>query len=248
MLRKAPPDPAEVPTNAVQTGENMHPMSSKTPVSTTTSQTADEADDYEGIIMKSFLHSTCGQEVDSKCAQLQVLEILKEHFGFVTPIPLPESSNLLTKVNEHKMLAAVLGLPSLKHTNLFFQMLIGRICTKFTHCFISRGKPDDELWDIGQDNWKTLTHSQRLSSVRQVKNDSCEMFMFDLGTSASVPWNLAVYTASAVLFVCRLDEDFGEEEIAMELVSSGVPFRTLQRKDTLARAPKDRESNLMIPL
>jgi hypothetical protein len=57
--------------------------------------------------------------------------------------------------------------------------------------------------------------------------------MFDFGEFAMVPWNIAVYTASATLMICHLHSDLSDKDIVMELVQLGVPFHTLQKRISL---------------
>ena len=58
--------------------------------------------------------------------------------------------------------------------------------------------------------------------------DGKTMYMFDYGNTSTVPWNLAVFSARAALFIARLDEKMAEDVVAWELVQEGIPFHTLQ--------------------
>ncbi|KXN89733.1 hypothetical protein AN958_05273 [Leucoagaricus sp. SymC.cos] len=200
--------------------------------------------------LKPFNHIKHGEEFDAERIHYHVLEILSAYFGFVAPIPHPTSYSEFVAANDYKSVSAVLGLPNSTHDNLFFKTPLGKICTRFVCSFTGQlepAKPSSELWDLSADNWRTIKFSNRLSSIRKVGDNKCTMFMFDLAGSATVPWMIAVYSAPAALFVCRLDEKFHEEAVVMELVSSGIPFRTLQRKDTLQSAPVDRTLPSLIP-
>ncbi len=61
--------------------------------------------------------------------------------------------------------------------------------------------------------------------------------MFDLGDRSHQQWKLATTAARHALTVCRLDPSMREDEIARFLVNRGIPFRTLQKSDTLRRGP-----------
>ncbi|KXN93408.1 hypothetical protein AN958_00327 [Leucoagaricus sp. SymC.cos] len=200
--------------------------------------------------LKPFKNIRRGENFDAERLRFHVLDLLSSHFGFVAPIPLPATYLDFVAANDYKAVSAVLGLSNLTHDNLFLKTPLGKMCTRFVCCFVGQSvaiKPPPELWDLAADNWRTIKFSDRLSSIRTVKNDKCTLFMFDLAGTATAPWSLAVYSASAALFVCRLDEKMHEEAIAIELVSNGIPFRTLQRRDTLQRAPVDRIVPSLVP-
>ncbi|KXN84866.1 hypothetical protein AN958_11996 [Leucoagaricus sp. SymC.cos] len=200
--------------------------------------------------LKLFNHIQRGADFVSEQVHYHVLELLSSHFGFVAPIPPPTTSSDFVAANDYKAVSAVLGLPNLAHDNLFLKTPLGKICTRFVCSFAGQSgsiKPSPELWDLAVDNWRTIKFSKRLSSIRSVKNDKCFLFIFDLAGMATVPWSLAVYSASAALFVCRLDETMHEEEVVVELVNNGIPFWTLQQKDTLKPASVDRIAPSLIP-
>lgn len=58
--------------------------------------------------------------------------------------------------------------------------------------------------------------------------------MFDFGSEATVPWKLAVYSSATALYICRLQEDMRDQDIALALVQLGLPFRTFQPVDTFS--------------
>ncbi|KAF9439580.1 hypothetical protein P691DRAFT_607779, partial [Macrolepiota fuliginosa MF-IS2] len=108
--------------------------------------------------------------------------------------------------------------------------------------------PNSDLWDLSVDNKQTLCFSKRLSSIRTMKNKAETLYMFDFGSSSTVPWKLAVSSASAVLYICHLHEGMSEEDLVWELVQNGVHFCTLQHCDTLNLAPIERLSVMMVPM
>ncbi|KXN83493.1 hypothetical protein AN958_01350 [Leucoagaricus sp. SymC.cos] len=202
------------------------------------------------IQLKAFNHIRWGEAFNVERIHYHVLELLSSHFGFVPPIPPLTTYSDFMAANDYKAVSAVLGLPNLTHNNLFLKTPLGKMCTRFMCSFVRQSvsiKPSSDLWDLAADNWRTIKFSNRLSSIRTVKNDKCTLFMFDLAGSATVHWSLAVYSAPATLFICRLDEKMHKEDVVMELVNNGIPFQTLQRKDTLAHAPVDRIAPLLVP-
>jgi hypothetical protein len=72
--------------------------------------------------------------------------------------------------------------------------------------------------------------------------------MFDFHDARTVPWNLAVQSAAAALYVCRLDDAMSEEDIALDLAQEGIPFRTLQHRDSLPEMQRSWYASTYVPM
>ncbi|KAF9441228.1 hypothetical protein P691DRAFT_684646 [Macrolepiota fuliginosa MF-IS2] len=182
--------------------------------------------------------------------QYEVLKILSDHFGFVPPVPHPSSFIDFTSNSDFRSLLSALGTHGVNSSNAFFKTPIGKQCAVFFRSFTAKSdkKPNSDLWDLSMDNRQTLCFSKRLSSIRTVKNKAETLYMFDLGSSSTVPWKLTVSSASTALYVCRLFDGMSEEELAWELVQNGICFHTLQRRDTLDQAPMEKLAATMVPM
>ncbi|KAJ3553571.1 hypothetical protein NP233_g12613 [Leucocoprinus birnbaumii] len=114
-----------------------------------------------------------------------------------------------------KSLVRAIGLCPIEPDNPFFKSELAHACTDFLECFLKwESGPNSDSWDISLDNRLTLHFSRRLSSIQRVTSDRCTLYMFDF----------------AALFISRLNDQLDEEQLALELVRSGVPFRTLQEE------------------
>lgn len=179
--------------------------------------------------------------IQDDIAETTILNLLRLHFGFVPPLPLPEitANPSLDDCRNPQLLIDALGLISITASAPFFQKPLLQICIQFVQNFLANQskKPYDDEWDLSPFNRLSLASCSRLEKVRPVKkNDGSNfrMYMFDFGDEATVPWNLAVCSSTMVLYICRLDGEMRERDIALELLRFGLPFRTFQRADTFA--------------
>ncbi|KAJ3558301.1 hypothetical protein NP233_g11535 [Leucocoprinus birnbaumii] len=183
--------------------------------------------------------------------QSEVLRLLSLHFGFVPPLPLPTSFRPgFTADADRLSLIAVLGLDADKINNNFFALPLGKICMNFLRTFSSKDEesmPDPELWDLSENNRQYVVFSKRFSTIRTVSSSNQTWFMFDFGLSRTVPWNLAVRSGAAALYICCLDDQLDEEDIVLDLVREGIEFHTLQPLDDLSAAPRDRIASTYVP-
>jgi len=127
---------------------------------------------------------------------------------------------------------------------------LAKVCIDFFRHFHNQTQtpPPEHLWDASGYSSRSVLFNGRIVSIRVVHNAAKKMFMFDFGPSSTTPWKLAVYTATAALYVCRLPSALTEEDIALDLVSSGIPFRTLQAKSTLSPAPVEPIPPVLVPM
>lgn len=200
--------------------------------------------------LRPFLHSVRNDAFYLERAQHEVLEILTKWFGFVSPVPIPAISKEFISEKEKAAMSSTLGLKDLQSSSPFFNTPLGKISTAFIRSFTERteAEPNSDLWDLSPDNWKTLLLTHRISTIRLVRNANKEMYMFDFGHTATVPWKLAVYTSDVAMFVCRLDQNLQEEELALELVNAGVPFRTLQKRASLYNVSAVQPTSTIVPM
>ncbi|KXN86440.1 hypothetical protein AN958_10111 [Leucoagaricus sp. SymC.cos] len=161
------------------------------------------------------------KEFKQERTQLEVVCLLSRFFGFVPPIPMHDNSTAVTTDADKKCLVAILGLDASTVSNEFLLSPLGKTCQLFLKMFYSRdleSKPEADLWDLSDDNCQTLAFLKRVSAIRTVK---CSLgqtwYMFDFGNLCTTPWNLAVQSAAAALFICHLDDTMEEEEVALEL-------------------------------
>jgi hypothetical protein len=159
------------------------------------------------------------------------LETLGDHYGFVSPLPLPTAhvTEAFTEQKKFKFLH-LLGLVSCEDT--FLNMRIAGMAWQFLDKLMKGRRPEQGRWDLDNKNRVAVASSRRINYLRVV-NDS--FFIFDFKQHTTVNWKLGVTTASDALFVCRLNSGFDEYDIARRLLQSGIPFCTLRRMGTVPR-------------
>lgn len=113
-----------------------------------------------------------------------------------------------------------------------------------------KGPVSDSDWDLGESHTNNVTLLPRFHSIRVVTvgDDGAKLFMFKNDNSSPVPWNLTMTTAAHALMVCRLDTKWDILDIARFLLGNGIPFQTLQRSDTVQRAPLSSTKPLKHPV
>ncbi|KAJ3570685.1 hypothetical protein NP233_g4243 [Leucocoprinus birnbaumii] len=193
-----------------------------------------------------------GSTLKMELTRNEVLRLLSLHFGFVPPLPLPSSLRQGFSCDADRLsLMAVLALDENLTEPNFFKLPLGKVCMNFLRFFSSKDnkdrQPPSELWDLSLQNCQPLRYSKRFSSLVTVKSGDVTWYMFDFGTSRTVAWNLAVCSLASALYICRLCDDWDEEQVAIYLVREGIEFHTLQRADTLEPGPRGRVASTYVP-
>ncbi|KAJ3557000.1 hypothetical protein NP233_g11847 [Leucocoprinus birnbaumii] len=159
------------------------------------------------------------EEFKMEQTRTEVLRLLGRRFGFVPPLPVPLA--VAGHVLESDMRSLLKG----------------------------RGPAVVGFLGLARDNRQTLAFNARVNSIRTL---TCvggkKWYMFDRGASHTVDWSIAVASATDALYVCRLDPNMTEKEIALDLAEEGVRFHTVQRRDTLAKARRDRSALTYVPM
>jgi hypothetical protein len=95
--------------------------------------------------------------------------------------------------------------------------------------------------------------AERLQSIGIYENLDSDVpgkhlfvFLFDEG-SVTVPWRLAVTTASDALLVCRLNSQYLDVDLARFLALRGIPFRTLLVKPLMPPSISYPDVELYLP-
>jgi hypothetical protein len=159
------------------------------------------------------------------------VEILTQHYGFLPPLHL-NPTHLPQFVGDkaaQKIFLRLLGL-SVTHDKIFSTALAG-LAQRFVKKLIAQTPTADES-DLNNDARAPLTGSRRLKYVSCVNQG---LFLFDFGQHTTLQWKLAVTSPSDVLFVCRLNMNFNEYDLARCLIQQGIPFRTLMPLSVVPR-------------
>lgn len=157
--------------------------------------------------------------------EFQTVDILKEYFGFVPPLPLiplyPKPVYSPADCMRHTI---TLGLCQSDHT--FFNDAIAGHAIEFLNQYAvgSAASPRADLWDLSLGNRTPLAAAKRLKFLYCINNS---LYVFNFGKDATVPWNLAVESATIALMVCRLDERLNDYGIVWMLILRGIKVRTL---------------------
>ena len=169
----------------------------------------------------------------------EVQETLTLHYGMVLPdLDRANLSNVLDKEKrfwlrwigacDERKLASVIS-----H---FWQTARGRFFVQFIRQILN-----DQQTILDLDLEKSPSFYERLDSIALYHNPDADVpgehlyvFLFD-DDRVTVPWRLAVTTASDALLVCRLDAQFLDADLARFLALRGIPFRTLLAKPLMPR-------------
>jgi hypothetical protein len=165
-------------------------------------------------------------------SQLQVLDVLTKFYGFLPPQKSSTHVGALAQLADIKSVLAITGINAVKINSAFWATEMGYACVDFVLRLASQeqAEPPAAVWDLSSRCCHPLKFSSRLRYIKQVQTGAQRLYMFDFGEWATVPWNVAVYTASAALMIHHLHPDLRDEDITVELAQSGVPFRTLQKR------------------
>ncbi|KAF7761921.1 hypothetical protein Agabi119p4_9913 [Agaricus bisporus var. burnettii] len=164
-------------------------------------------------------------------SQQEVLHVLTKYYGFSPPQGLPTDVGPLARLADIKALIAITGTTTVKINSALWGTPMGKACVEFGLFLANKEglEPPAAAWDLSQNCQDPLKFSLRLRRIKRVRAGSLRLYMFDFGELATLSWNIAVYTATAALMVCRLHPNLTDEDIAVELARSGVPFRTLRK-------------------
>lgn len=199
----------------------------------------------------------------------QVQHILHERYGLVTPQTF-DSQGLPSLTNKHRKfwLRWIGLLPTNKNEDVlhqFWNLDLVRFWVAFTEELQRRQNIQNINTDINMYHPASLTKSKRLHQIRYVinirddarhdfnhpyKDDRKHIktwYIFDFGVEATVPWKLAVTSASDALLVCRLDDRFLDIDIARYLACRGIAFRTLASRAQIPSSPSVPEVDFYLP-
>src|ERR1700733_10479836 len=101
---------------------------------------------------------------------------------------------------------------------------IGTITMSFLNNIIKGSCPDKGSWDLEKYNAKSLVNARCLKYLHYIRVKP-EMFIFDFGKLFTVVWKLAVQSAVDALYICQLDPNFDEYDIARALFSRVFTFK-----------------------
>jgi hypothetical protein len=134
--------------------------------------------------------------------------------------------------------------PLAKVASSYIQLLAGKDNTT---------RPSGDVWDLLQDNRLCLAYTSTLNCIRTLKRKKETWYMFDFDLLRTVPWNIAVPTATSALMVCRMKERLdeatkdrlNESVVVRDLLLEGVRFHTVLRHEDLGAAEPDPLSTYM---
>ena len=104
----------------------------------------------------------------------------------------------------------------------------------FLNDLVKALRPDKGTWYLEKYNTNSLVNAWHLKYLCYIKP---EMFIFDFGKRSTVAWKLAVPSAVDALYICRLDPNFDEYNIACCLVQQGICFQMLLPLRDIPRSP-----------
>ncbi|KDR77508.1 hypothetical protein GALMADRAFT_138610 [Galerina marginata CBS 339.88] len=189
-----------------------------------------------GYIMSASQASDLGPEVDSTHApnELNVLQYLSLHFGFVPPLPLPERDPAPVDNNDWEECLMSVGLCKGKHQP---QPGLSHPIMAFIHGLQGSGPKAHEC-DFLPDNRQYLGDSIIRKSFHKL-NDSLYLLHNSVLDAKSVcGWQFAVTTLASAVYILRYITTVADISgipssmaLARHLAEEGIPFRTFLNLD-----------------
>ncbi|PPQ83540.1 hypothetical protein CVT24_006208 [Panaeolus cyanescens] len=191
----------------------------------------EDIDDLAAIQNGSSMALTT--EVDT--AEEYILRILRLYYGFTPPLPLPQPALPHLPDNVQNRFLKFLGIPLHRvHRDLFHRASIQCAVSFMERLGSGRAQRQEES-DLLPHHRESLSFNARLTSMQTITDATTGVswYMFDFADMSSVPWKLAVQSAMHALMICRLPGEMEDQDIALYLVHHGVPFKTLQQRNSL---------------
>lgn len=150
------------------------------------------------------------------------------YLGYLCPLPAPQRPTK-TDMPCQKSILRVLGFSWCNSSPALFAR--ARILAIIK--FLENMSGND--WDLMLGSRLCVTSSACFWYIGEIRGPHGSLFMFDFLDHSTIKWKLTLRTAAHALLVCCLHPELWEQDIAMYLVRSGIPFYTLQDVETLAQ-------------
>jgi hypothetical protein len=110
---------------------------------------------------------------------------------------------------------------------------LGKVMYNFIEDLVAKRQPNQSLWDLQGGNRDALAFRCRVNFLRRLLSG---IILFDFGQYSTVLWKIAVSEAATALYICRLDPEFDEMDIARNLLHAGISFKTLLPLNDIPRS------------
>jgi len=156
------------------------------------------------------------------------LQVLHDVYGFIPPLAMdpqhPAQAVPEVTTSSRKLVSLLVGVDEGRLTDLL-KSYSGRLAAKFAlNLADSNTTPGADVFDLIAGNYRPLASSARLKTLTKIDDD---LFVFNFEGDLH-KWRLAVTNIVDALLVCRLPPPMSAYELAYELLTRGIPFRTLQ--------------------
>ncbi|KAG2008885.1 hypothetical protein CC2G_014269 [Coprinopsis cinerea AmutBmut pab1-1] len=173
------------------------------------------------------------------CLENEVNTTLGLHYGFVPPLPsvsIAAEDGPKIRRNFYRLLGLC---DNEDQPEEYFASTHYRSALQFVTAHSKRQVPHPGSWDLKDDVTRPLKHCSRLRYLRIVsiplykdievvdkgQSDCVPRYYYFEFPTPSNPWKLAVLSAMDALFVCRLAQEFSEDDIIFALTQKGIPYR-----------------------
>ncbi|KAF9041373.1 hypothetical protein BJ165DRAFT_1406321 [Panaeolus papilionaceus] len=203
----------------------------------------EDMDDINAITNMSWAGGTSNLDV----AEEFMTKVLRIHYGYTPPLPIAPHEEVPTKT-QNRFLRFV-GMPlDVIDRSIFSRPLVVCLSSFMERLGSTNGSLNVDEADYFRENRQSLMFNERMQTLRVINDKKAGiLYMFDRKEQGTVAWKIAMLSAREALLVCRLPKEWDENEIALYLVSHGIPFKTLQDTKTLKRMPLLTTSTRLIP-
>jgi hypothetical protein len=116
----------------------------------------------------------------------------------------------------------------------------------FIHKITHAQWPGANEWDLDSENQCALITTRRPHNICSITGN---IFLYTFPPNlTSFSWRLALTNAASILYVCRLDLNLDQYDVARCLLEQGITFRTLLPLQTISSSPQPPSLSSVIPI
>jgi hypothetical protein len=171
------------------------------------------------------------------------LQVLVQHYGFVPPLTAPPDTTRVDQ-NEWEKCMRAIGLRQVDGS--ISSSSLDKTVINFIHKITYAQRPGANEWDLDSENRCALVTTGRPRNICSVTSD---IFLYTFPPNlTSFSWRLALTDAASILYVCRLDSNLDQYDVARCLLEQGITFRTLLPLRTISSSLQPPSLSSMIPI
>ena len=171
------------------------------------------------------------------------LRVLAQHYGFIPPLMAPLDTTRVDQ-NEWEKCMRAIGLCQVDGS--ISSSSLDKTVINFIHKITYAQRPGANEWDLDSENRCALVITRQPRNICSVTSN---IFLYNFPPNLmSFSWRLALTDAASILYVCRLDWNLDQYDVAHCLLEQGITFRTLLPLRIISSSPQPPSLPSMIPI